>query len=45
MKPKDIDLNIHEITRLDKKNCDNIRQKISEKNKDTPKMNSATFNV
>ena len=31
MKPKDINLNIHEITRLDKKNCDNIRQKISEK--------------
>ena len=31
MKPKDIKLNIHEITRLDKKNCDNIRQKISEK--------------
>ena len=33
MKPKDINLNIHEITRLDKKNCDNIRQKISEKKK------------
>tara|TARA_R100000654_G_scaffold69942_1_gene99842 strand:- start:23 stop:244 length:222 start_codon:yes stop_codon:yes gene_type:complete len=31
MKPKDIKLNIHEITRLEKKNCDNIRQKISEK--------------
>ena len=29
MKPKDINLNIHEITRLNKKNCDKVLQKIS----------------
>ena len=29
MKPKDINLNIYEITRLDKKNCDKVLQKIS----------------
>ena len=29
MKPKDINLNIHEITRLDKKNCDEVLHKIS----------------
>jgi hypothetical protein len=30
MKPKDINLNIYEITRLEKKNCDKVLQKISE---------------
>lgn len=30
MKPKDTKLNIYEITRLDKKNCDKVLQKISE---------------
>ena len=29
MKPKDINLNIYEITRLDKKNCDKVLHKIS----------------
>lgn len=28
MKPKDINLNIYEITRLEKKNCDKVLQKI-----------------
>lgn len=31
MKPENIKLNIYEITRLDKKKCDSIRQKILEK--------------
>ena len=30
MKPKDTKLNIYEITRLEKKNCDKVLQKISE---------------
>ena len=30
MKPEDTKLNIYEITRLDKKNCDKVLQKISE---------------